>query len=463
MSKHLLGLDVATVARLYQKRALSPTDMAQAALAQIACLNPALNAFCHTDAKATLAAARAAEKRWRAGTPLSQIDGMTVSIKDWYDVKGWSTRMGSRLTAMTPAAKDSLPVTLLKRAGAVIVGKTTLPEFGHKGVTDSPLQGITRNPWNTTKTCGGSSGGAAVAAATGMAQLNLGSDAGGSIRIPASFCGVFGFKPSPGLVASWPPSLFATLSSAGTLTKYARDAAYMMDILKSPQGIDWNNTLHIEESFHKTVSPFKRKIRVAYIGEIENTRAEKNVEKEVLAALDICASFLKVTPVKTEFHGVTQCFNRHWMAIAARMGREYGKAERKKLDPRFLSWIERGEKLALQDYLDAQYQRMLIGQTFQKLFDDYDFIITPTTAMTAFDTGTNMPFDKSGKPVEDWTPFTYPANLARLPAASLPCGITASGMPVGLQVMAGYGRDIALMRMCLAVERAIGFEGLLPA
>lgn len=461
MSKHLLGLPVATVASLYKKRALTPIDMAHAALAQITYLNKNLNALCHVDAKTTLAAAHAAEKRWRAGTPLSPIDGMTVSIKDWYNVKGWPTRMGSHLTNAAPALKDSLPVTLLKQAGAVIVGKTSLPEFGHKGVTDSPLQGITRNPWNTTKTCGGSSGGAAVAAATGMAQLNLGSDAGGSIRIPASFCGVFGFKPSPGLVASWPPSLFATLSSIGALAKSAADTAFMLDILKKPQDIDWNNTLHIGDEFPKTIRPFKRKPKIAYIGEIENTRAEKDIEKIIRATLRKCADFADITPIDVGYLGVTDCFNKHWMAVAARMRKEYSKTARKKLDPRFQHWIARGEKLTLNDYLDAQYQRMLIGQKFQTILKDYDFIITPTTAMTAFDTGTNMPLDARGKLVEDWTPFTYPANLARLPAASIPCGITASGMPVGLQIMAGYGQDIALMRTCLVVERIIGFKGLL--
>src|SRR3954468_6573412 len=213
---------------LYRTQALSPVEAAEALLARAETLQPKLNAFCVIDRDGALEAAREAERRWRDGEPLGPLDGVPVTIKDLVLMRGFPTRRGSRMIDPVPDTEDGPAVARLREAGAVIIGKTTTPEFGWKAIGDSPLTGITRNPWNKERTPGGSSAGAAVAAATGMGPLHLGSDGGGSIRIPSSFTGVFGIKPTYGLVAASPPSPFAVVSHTGPMTRTVEDAALML-------------------------------------------------------------------------------------------------------------------------------------------------------------------------------------------------------------------------------------------
>src|SRR5438874_12970677 len=220
------------LAELYRKKALSPVEAAEILFARIEALQPKLNAFCIVDRDGALAAARASEQRWRRGVPLSPIDGVPVTIKDLVLMRGFPTLRGSKLIDPAQDWSDDGPaVARLREAGAVILGKTTTPEFGWKAIGDSPLTGISRNPWNNDRTPGGSSAGAAIAAATGMGALHLGSDGGGSIRIPSSFCGVFGIKPTYGLVASSPPSPFAAVSHTGPMTRTVDDAALMLSVI----------------------------------------------------------------------------------------------------------------------------------------------------------------------------------------------------------------------------------------
>jgi aspartyl-tRNA(Asn)/glutamyl-tRNA(Gln) amidotransferase subunit A len=457
MSNDLLQIGVSELLELYRAKKTSPVEVAKASLKQVLKYNPGLNALCFMEERATLHQARVSEKRWQKGDPKGPLDGVTVTIKDWFHVKGWPTRMGSKTTSALPQPEDSPVVAHLKDAGCVFIGKTTLPEFGHKGVTDSPLTGITRNPWNMQKTPGGSSGGAAVAAATGMARLNLGSDAGGSIRIPASFTGVFGFKPSPGIVAAWPPSLFSSFSSAGPLTRRVEDAAAMLDVISKPDIRDFNAAPCERPEFLKNIGKPLPKLKIALATRINETSAAP----DVLAVFQEKAKLLQelgtVDEIALDAPRLVETFNAHWMAIASYMTASYNTRQKKDMDPRLLHWAARGDSLRLHDYLEAEYDRMLIGSAFKVLLADYDLIVTPTTAMTAFDAGVNMPKDARGKPWDDWTPFTYPANLAKLPAASLPCGMTAEGLPVGMQLMAGHLKDVMLMQAAKRMEELLSF------
>jgi aspartyl-tRNA(Asn)/glutamyl-tRNA(Gln) amidotransferase subunit A len=449
MSNDLHALTVAETLNLYRKKHLSPVDMTRHAL-KAAEKYAHLNAFAALDASAALRAARASEKRWLSGNPRA-LDGITVTIKDFYDVRGYKTRTGSRTTADDIKKSDSVPVARLRDAGAVLIGKTTLPEFGHKGVTDSPLHGITRNPHHPKKTCGGSSGGAAVAASVGAGQLHLGSDAGGSIRIPASFCGVFGFKPTPGVVPSWPQSLFSSLSSAGPLTRSVGDAAMMMDALaiphpRDPQGVAWKTP------FYKGLSQKLPKLKIAFAGSIDGQTMTPLVSRVIRDRLREMGSLGVIDDITIDCVGIVDTFNKHWMAVASLMARDIPAAQKKKMDPRFLHWARRGDNLHLHDYLRAQQQRMEIASYFKALLDEYDILLMPSTAMTAFDVGSNMPRDAKGKLWDDWTPFTYPANLARLPAASIPPGFDKDGLPVGLQVVAGSMKDNLVLNVCHRIE-----------
>lgn len=443
---------------LYQKRRLSPVEVAQACLKQVLKYNPALNAICHMDEKAALHQARASERRWKEGQAKSAIDGIPVTVKDWFNIKGWPTRQGSQITSAAPQPNDSLCVTNLRDAGSVFIGKTTLPEFGHKGVCHSPLHGITRNPWNLDKTSGGSSGGAAVAAATGMGLLNLGSDAGGSVRIPAAFSGVVGFKPSPGLMPGWPPSLFSSMSSIGPMTRSVQDAALMMDALAARHdSMDFNSLPLPAPRFAEALKAPCPRLRVAVVTEINgmgmtpDLRKVWNAQKKHFAVLgDVEEITLKVPRLAETFAG-------HWTAVASYIARSFSAAQRKAADARFMHWVERGDRQHLHDYLGAEYDRLLIGGQFKDLLTTYDVLLTPATPFAAFDVGIDMPDDDKGNPVLDWNIFNAFANLARLPAASIPLGLTADGLPAGLQVCAGYLRDALLLQACRKLEEAIGF------
>lgn len=456
-------LPIQEILSLYQRRKLSPVEVMETCLKQVLKYNPAMNAFSFLDEKQALRQARGSERRWMRNEPAGSLDGIPTTIKDWFHCKGWPTRYGSTVSSPLKQPEDSPPVARLREQGAIFIGKTTLPEYGHKGVTDSALSGITRNPWNIAKTPGGSSGGAAVAAATGMGLLHLGSDAGGSIRIAASFSGVFGFKPSPGLVPNWPPSLFSTLSAAGPLVRNVNDAALMLDVLTLPDGRDWHALPLPPPNFTAVLKKTLPKLRIAYAVSVNGINATPEVLARLAKARQILETLGTVDEVTLNAPHLIDVFNKHWSAVASFSVAQFNQRDKKKLDPRLQHWAARGDALSLHEYLQAERERMTIGEYFKNLLDTYDVLITPTTAMVSFDVGVNMPMNDKGKPWDDWTPFTYPANLAKLPAASLPAGLSSAGLPVGVQVMGGFLKDALVLQVAQRLEEEISFTPWLSA
>ncbi|MCH8504065.1 MAG: amidase, partial [Ectothiorhodospiraceae bacterium] len=217
--------------RLFRRKELSPVEAAEACLQRIERYNDQVNAFCLVDRDTTLAMARESEQRWQRGQPLGLVDGVPTAVKDVFMVKGWFNRKASHTIPDTPVTEDAPAIAALRRNGFVPVGKVTTPEFGWKGITDSPLCGVTRNPWNTETTPGGSSGGSSAAIALGMAPLSLGTDAGGSIRIPAGFTGIFGHKPTQGRCPIWPQSPFGALAHPGPMTWTVEDSALLLNVM----------------------------------------------------------------------------------------------------------------------------------------------------------------------------------------------------------------------------------------
>ncbi|MBI3440979.1 MAG: amidase [Proteobacteria bacterium] len=457
----LLQLPIRDILGLYQRRKLSPVEVTEACLKQILKYNPALNAFSFLDEKHALHQARGSENRWAKNAPLGSLDGIPATIKDWFHHRGWPTRYGSVVSGTYKQPQDSPPVARLREQGAIFIGKTTLPEHGHKGVTHSLLTGITRNPWNVEKTPGGSSGGAAVAAATGMAFLNLGSDAGGSIRIPASFSGVFGFKPSPGLVPSWPPSLFSTLSAIGPLTRNVEDAALILDVLTQPDVRDWHALPYPPPSFVAALKKPLPRLRISYATSINGVNATPAVLDGLKKARKILEQMGDVQDITLHAQHMIDIFNKHWSAVASYTVAQFNTREKKKMDPRFLHWASQGDTLSLHDYLQAERDRMTLGEYFKSLLNNYDVLITPATAMTAFNVGVDMPTMDNGKPWDNWTPFTYPANLAKLPAASLPVATSKDGLPIGLQIVGGFLKDTLVMQVAKRLEEEIAFKSWL--
>src|SRR3954451_2546129 len=240
----------AALVTAYRERRLSPVEVAEAALARIAARDGELNAFCLVDGERALAEAGASEARWAAGAPAGLLDGVPVAVKDILLTRGWPTLRGSKTVDPAGPWDDDAPaVAALRRHGAVLPGKTTTPEFGWKGVTDSPLTGITRNPWDHSRTAGGSSGGSSAALAAGMVPLALGTDGGGSIRIPSSFCGLPGIKPTYGRVPAWPASPYGTVAHAGPMARTVTDLALLLDVLSAPDPRDWSALPPPDRSF----------------------------------------------------------------------------------------------------------------------------------------------------------------------------------------------------------------------
>ena len=265
MTQDLIQTTAAGLARLYAKGKASPVETMKAVLARADAVNPRINALCRIDGKESLAAARASERRWKKDKPLSPLDGVPVSIKELVRAKGWPHSLGSQLTDKTPATEDAPAVARLREAGAIVFAQSTSSEYGHKGVTDSPLHGVSRNPWNTDCTPGGSSGGAGAAVASGLGPIAIGTDGGGSVRIPASFNGLVGLKGTFGRVPAWPPSITGDLGNTGPMARTALDCALMMNVLARPDARDPFSLPADGADYRKMLGGKLKKLRVGFV------------------------------------------------------------------------------------------------------------------------------------------------------------------------------------------------------
>jgi aspartyl-tRNA(Asn)/glutamyl-tRNA(Gln) amidotransferase subunit A len=432
---------------------LSPVEATKAALAAIERHNPALNAYCLVDAPRALEAARRSEARWMRGAPLGPIDGVPTSVKDLVLVSPWPTLRGSRLVDPDQDwSQDAVVIKSLRNAGAVLLGKTNTPEFGWKGVTHSPLTGVTRNPWNPALTPGGSSGGAAVAAACGMGPLHVGTDGGGSIRIPASFTGVVGFKPTFGIVPRHPPSPYGTLSTAGPITRTVADAALMMQVLAEPFDLDWYRIGHVL-GFGPPQGGVKG-WRIAYSPTLSGARIDPEIGRIVgQAARSFAELGAEVTEVGEVLPDSLMIFRNHWFGGAARQAANLTLEQKSLLDQGFAYIAEQGSRIPLTDYLDSVVQREALGSRAMALFSDWDLLLTPTMPIAAFAAGYDSPPQSGRGQWNDWMQFTYPFNLTRHPALSIPCGFTKAGLPVGLQIVGPLAGDQRVLRAAHAFEQ----------
>src|SRR5688500_18920330 len=318
MNTDLCALIATELVDTSRKKTLCPVDVTRAVLARIEKLNPVLNAFCLVSENA-LEEAKASEARWTAGQPRGLLDGVPVSIKDIILTKGWPTLRGSKTVDPKGPWNDDAPATArLREHGGVLLGKTTTPEFGWKGVTDSPLTGITRNPWNTAKTPGGSSGGAAAAVASGMGPLAVGTDGGGSIRIPCSFTGLFGIKPSFGRVPAWPLSPFGTVAHVGPMTREVTDAALMLTVLSLPDARDWHALPYEARDYRAGIDAGVQDLRIAYSSNLGYAEVDAEVSDMVKKAVSVFEDLgAKVEQKNPGFADPAPVFTTHWFSGAA--------------------------------------------------------------------------------------------------------------------------------------------------
>jgi amidase/aspartyl-tRNA(Asn)/glutamyl-tRNA(Gln) amidotransferase subunit A len=446
-------MDAAALAAAYRKRSLSPVDVAKAAINRAEDINPAFNAFTFVDHDGALAAAAESERRWKDGTPLSEVDGVPTTLKDIVWVKGWSVRYGSTTTPTQPYSEDAPSVALLRDAGAVFIGQTATPEFGWKAITDSALFGVTRNPWDRTKTPGGSSGGAAVAAAVGAGVFHLGTDGGGSIRVPASFTGIVGHKPTFGRVPAHPPSAFGTVAHIGPMTRSAADAAAMLKAMSGRDLRDWAQGPGALAPLNDSVTlPLSGK-RIGYW----SAPAAGTLDPEVGAIVAARVASLEaagaiVEPVDLPGDNLLELFHRHWFTGAAARLSSVPEAQRPAIDAGFLDIAATGAAYTSAELVLAQVRRGEYGTAMDRLLAAYDFIVSPGTALPAFEAGLEVPAGSAFRRWTEWAGFSFPINLSQQPACVIPCGFTAGGLPVGFQIIGARGEDASVLSAAASLE-----------
>ncbi|PYM33248.1 MAG: amidase [Candidatus Rokuibacteriota bacterium] len=445
------------LAALIRKKKVSPVEVLDAVLDRIERLNPKLNAFVTLTDEQARREAKAAERALsKKGARLGPLHGVPFSVKDLVITKGVRTTFGTPLYRDNVPSEDAPMVERLKAAGAIMLGKTNTPTFGWIGATHNLLFGPTRNPWSLGRTPGGSSGGASAAAAAGLGPLHVGTDGGGSIRIPASFAGIYGLKASFGRIPAYPPSGAWSLSHIGPMTRTVADAALMLQVAAGPDERDQTSLPAAPVDYVKALAGGVKGLRVAWSADLGFADV---VDPEVR---DLCAKGAsafrevgcRVEAVDPGWPSPLDCWSQLFGGgIATRLAPHLDR--KSEIDPGLYRIIETTLKNPPTTYVQAWFDRLAWWEHPRRLFEKYDLLLTPTIACPPFAIGLDNPTEIAGKPVPPyaWIPFTFPFNMTGQPAASVPCGFTKDGLPVGLQIVGRRFDDATVLRASAAFER----------
>ncbi|MDP9475001.1 MAG: amidase family protein [Actinomycetota bacterium] len=446
------------------RREVSATEVMAETLSRMEALEPVLNAFVTPTPEQAMEAAREADRLLAGGGEPGALHGVPISVKDLINVGGVRTTFGSLTMANNVARDDAPSVERAHAAGACVIGKTTTTEFGCKaGGGDSPLSGITRNAWDTSKTTGGSSAGAATSVAAGVTPFALGTDGGGSIRIPSSLCGVFGIKAQYGRVPVFPTSATPTLSHVGPIARTVRDAALLLGVIS---GFDARDPASVSEPVPDYLAACEAPVegmRVAW----SPTLGYAKPVPEVLEITERAARTLEsvgcsVELVEEVMDDPVDLWNAEFYAGAGTRLKDALRDSRELLDPAVAEVLDGALKGTVAEYYAKVFARYELREKVRRFFEPYDLLVTPTLPVPAFEAGVNVPPELPERNVVSWVYYTYPFNLTGNPAASIPCGFTEDGLPVGLQLMAGTNREIDLLRVSAAFEAAKPWSHLVP-
>lgn len=437
------------------RKDISPVALTERALARADETQSSLNAFFELMPESAMAAARTAEDAVMSGESLGALHGIPLSVKDLIAVGGARFSFGSRTMADNIAAEDAPAVERARKAGAVVIGKTTTSEFGCKPVGDSPLTGITRNPWNTDKTPGGSSAGAAASVAAGVTPFALGTDGGGSIRIPSAFTGLAGIKGSFARVPVWPTSATPTLAHVGPLARSVRDAALLFSAIA---GYDARDPFSIAGPVPDVLGACDQSVRgmrVAWSPTLGYARPDEDVVTVVEAAV---RKFEDAGAIVTRIDDVFEADPADlWTAeFYAGVGiklRDFLENQRDLLDPAVADILEPALGQEMQDYYTKVFTRYALRDRMTALFRDYDVLLSPVLPVSSLDVGKNVPDSHADRNLVSWVYYTYPFNLTGQPAGAVCAGLSPDGMPVGLQVVGRYLDEAAVVRAMAFVER----------
>lgn len=463
-------LDAVTLSRLIRARALSPVEVVDAALDQIDRLNPKLNAFCTLTAEAARSEAKRIEAEIMAGHEVGVLAGIPVGIKDLIYTKGVRTTFGTVAYQDFVPDEDDIVVERLKAAGAIVLGKTNTSELGYSAVTHNAIFGYSYNPWNPEFTPGGSSGGSGVAVATGMCPFAVGSDGGGSIRIPSSFCGIYGIKASMGRVPAYPGcrderypgiSSWELLEHIGPMSRTVADSALMLSVIAGPDSRDRHSLPAANFDWMECLNGDLKGLRVAYSEDWGYTAVDPDVRQIVRAAVKVFEQDLGcvVEAVNPDWEdpydtfGALVALNSDLVGMR-RMADQYGD----RMAPYVLSLLQR-------DWTAEQFTNALTAQKalcnkMWRLMQRYDLLLTPTLTLPPFPIGVAAPETTEGRPVRyaDWLSFVFPINLTGQPAATVPAGFTTAGLPIGMQIIGRHLDDPLVLKASAAFERAAPWQ-----
>ena len=443
------------LSRAIASRQVSPVELMQACLARAERLNPRLNCFVSLVPELALAAARRAEQAVMTGQHLGPLHGLPISVKDLIALKDLRLTFGSRAMADNVATADAPSVERIRAAGACIIGKSTTSEFGCKAVGDSPLTGITRNPWNPDKTPGGSSAGAAASVAAGITPFSLGTDGGGSLRIPASLCGLFGIKAQFGRVPVHPVSATPTLAHVGPLARTVRDAALLLSVIS---GLDDRDPFSVAGPVPDYLGACEQPVeglRIAWSRTLGYARPDPEIadiaQRAAQRFSEMGCEVVEMDRVLAQ-DPIDLWASEFYAGVGVRLKQPLIE-QRELLDPAVADIVGRALEQSTETYCTRVFQRYELRETMRRFFERFDLLLTPTLPCAAFDVGLNTPPQWPDRNVISWVYYTYPFNLTGQPAASVPAGWTAAGLPVGLQMVARAHRETDIFRAAAALER----------
>lgn len=461
MSRDLAALSAAESSTLFASGELSPVEVTRAVIETVEALNPHINAFCWYDPEGAMDAARASEARWKNGTALSPLDGVTFTVKDLSVTRGWPTRRGSHaIRPEGPWAEDSPSVARMREAGGVPLGKTTVPEFGATGTTQSDLCGVTRNPWDLAMSPGGSSGGSSASVCANMGTIALASDAAGSIRWPAAFTGTFGLKTTHGRVPDYPSSYLGTLAVIGPITRTVEDTALCMDVITRDDPRDSYGLPPAPAYGGLPADTDLSGMRILFSPDLGFVDVDPEIAEIVRRAVgrlsDMGAEVTETEHVMDDPGEFLGTIMTPGLANAFRLF-GFTPEDEAMMHPTLVSYVEAGRKVGLLDYLHAIEKREQLGAHMRELHTRYDLLVTPTTPIPCFGAEEESPSDPRYRDLGRALALASPFNLTRQPAASLPVGLNADGYPIGMQVVGPLYGEAAILRLCRAYEAAYPF------
>ena len=472
MKNELYKLSAVDLLSMYKTRETNPLEVSLDIIKQLEKKNSQFNAYVCFDEEKILQQAKLSSERWSSGKVKGILDGVPISIKDLLITKDYPTRRGSFIESLPITSdKDAPVVKKIFEQGGIVLGKTATPEFGHKGTTQSKRYGATLNPWNTELNSGGSSGGSASAVAAGMGPLSIGTDGGGSVRIPSSFCGLFGHKPTFGKVPAYPISPFGTVANIGPITRTVADGGLLMNVIAKPDKDDWYSLPYDKEIYNEfDLNEVKNlKIGVFKYWGMKTFFNQISLENSVEVAYENILKKLKQEGLQLTFdskinwpNNPANIFKTMWYVGAANLSKKIDDEEFSKIDENFLQFIDEGNKYSVFDFLAAEARRAENASYLSYLFEKFDVLIGPTMPVLPLECDAVTAKDYESKDLFSWTPFTYPFNLTKHPSSTINCGFSSSGLPIGIQVVAPHYEDKRCFQISAYLEKVFSLTNIWP-